>query len=109
MKQYKPYFEKYNFQEDLPLDLKPTVDSIKVRLDITGNGDFKEISDSFKKDMTVAELIKDLSSRNALKKYFDSKRVDSKIANKKLGELAKTDIVELKVLSDAIEYSGEKL
>lgn len=106
---YKSRFNKYSFKEDLPLDLLPSGGFITVKLDITGNGDFKKVQDSFKKDMTVGELIKNLNGRDALKKYFGDRKLDPKMKDKKLGDIAKEDIIELKITKDDIEFSGEKI
>lgn len=94
------------FKEDLPMDLVKTPTAIKVKIDVTGKGDFKDVQDTFKKDMTLGDLVKHLSEReSAVQKFFKGKKIEpSSLASKKLEVLVKNgDTVELTITSSSIE------
>lgn len=106
-----PYIRVF---EDVPIDLVPkgikTKNGIiKVRIDVTGNNDWKEIQDSYSGELTVQQLFTKLKDKPALSKFLYDIPVSRNIQNQKLKDITKTDVVELAIVSNEIHLVNRPL
>lgn len=90
----------------MPRDSKAA--SIRIKIDVTGNGDWKDVQDVFDGNLTLQQLFTKLKEKPALQKFLNNIPLDRNIQNKKLKDISKSNIIELAMLKDGIHLVNKK-